>query len=251
MGEAIAAGGTEAHRAVFASAADDLDLLCRLHDREPDGPLLSALAERPARDWFGLSLAGSDAIAAYGLLDGFLARVAAGAEPNPLDALAADFAELYLTFGKRLSPSESYWLTEDHLERQEPMFSVRKWYAHYGVAAGDWRNRADDHLVHQLEFVALLLRDGGPDCLRDAGRFLDCHLLAWSPSFLGGVARRADTAFYAGLALATEAHLQAIRELLEAATGEARMPPPPLPGLGPVQRPEGSAPFMPGAGPGW
>lgn len=164
--------------------------------------------------------------------------------------MAADYADLYLTFAKRLAPNESYWLTEDHLERQEPMFAVRSWYRHYGLQARNWRNRADDHLVSQLEFVAALLDKHTGVAATDAGRFLDQHLLLWSRDWFGGVAMRAETPFYGGLALISQARIEAIRALLEVVTGEERKVP---------TKPQVSAPvadepncaYVPGTAPGW
>lgn len=239
-----AAALTAETKTALAAAAADLDLICRLFDREIDADLLATLAAGTSRDWFLLQTAGADAKAGFDLIDGYLA-----ANPDG-DALAADFADCHLTFAKRIAPNESFWLTEDHLERQEPMFSVRSWYAHYGLKAQNWRQRADDHLVCQLEFVAALLKDGRPHAVADAGRFLDRHLLRWSADFLGGVARRAETPFYAGLALVTAAQIEAVRALIELVTGEARttaidaapeQPP------GPAE----NCAYNPAAGPGW
>lgn len=215
---------THAADPVLALGAADLRLLCKLHDREPEEPALSQLAGEEVRHWFGLKLPEDNAGPGFNLLS--LALSDYGAHPQRrvafIENLAADYADLYLTFGKRLSPNESYWLTEDHIERQAPMFDVRGWYAHYHLEAPNWRMRPDDHLVHEMEFVAALLEDGRASALRDAGRFLDQHLLRWSRDFLGGVAQRASTPFYAGLALVTEAALQTIRMVLEEVTGEPR-----------------------------
>jgi hypothetical protein len=69
-----------------------------------------------------------------------------------LDELAADFAAIYLTGAFGASPSESYWLSDDHLVCQDAMFDLRKLYAENGLAVPDWRKRPDDHLVFQLQF---------------------------------------------------------------------------------------------------
>lgn len=234
-----------------APLAADLRLLCRLHDREVDAALIADLRSRPARDWFGLALSDAAATTGFGLLDRALADMPEPVDTQTLDALAADFADIYLTFGARVAPNESYWRTEDHLERQDPMFAVRAWYAHYGLAAQDWRKRADDHLIHEMEFVAALLEQNAPHAHRDAARFLDRHLLAWAPAFFAGVAAHAMTQFYAGLALVTLGHLQATRDLLELMTGEPRTVVSMVPDAkcgGPAQQ---VTSFMPGTGPGW
>lgn len=238
--------------ALAAAIADDLDLLCRLHDREPDAPLLTELRSRPARDWFALDLQDADSDAALARIDRALAAMPDPVDAATLDALAVDYAELYLTFARRVAPDESFWLTEDHLARQEPMFSVRIWYVRHGLAAPNWRRRADDHLVHQLEFVAYLLRQDSSATLRDAGRFLDQHLMRWSRQFLLGAADVARTGFYQGLELLTDAYLQKARALIESLAGERRS----IPSVDAdaVARPgsqDRPVPFLPGAAPGW
>lgn len=239
-------------RALAAAMADDLGLLCRLHDREPDAPLLTELQSRPARDWFALDLAGDDAETALACIDRALAAMPHPVDAATLDALAVDYAEIYLTFARRVAPDESFWLTEDHLARQEPMFSVRVWYVRHGLAAPNWRRRADDHLVHQLEFVAHLLRHDSAGSRRDAGRFLDQHLMRWSRQFLRGAADAARTGFYQGLELLTDAYLETTRALIESLTGEPRARP--AADAKAVARPGSEvtpAAYVPGNGPGW
>ena len=230
------------------TAAADLALLCRLHDREPTPELLLDLKAAPMAQWFGLSLNGRDAAAGFGLMDEFLGGVTAATAPATCETLAVHYADLYLTFGQRIAPNESHWLTEDHLERQQPMFEVREWYAHHGLKASDWRNRADDHLVHEMEFVAALLRQPGMVAVVDAGKFMDRHLLVWSRMFLGGMAQKAESPFYAALALITEATLQATRDLIVAATGAPRELFVPKLAAAPD---EACAPQAPEPGPGW
>lgn len=229
----------------------DLRLLCRLHDREVDAGLLDELRRIPVKDWFSLAFSTPEATTGLDLVGQALTTLPDPADHSVLDLLAADYADIYLTFGARVAPNESYWMTEDHLERQEPMFTVRDWYSHYGLAVNDWRRRADDHLVHELEFVASLLAMPEPHARLDAARFMDRHLLAWAPAFFAGTAARAGTPFYAGLALVSLSHLQATRDLLQAITGETRCEPPPLPGDGVSKDAEEAGSYHPGAGPGW
>jgi len=113
------------------------------------------------------------------------------------DDLAVDFAAIYLTHALRASPHESVWRDEDHLMLQEPTFAVRAFYRRHGVQVADWRQRPDDHLATELEFIALLLERGE---LKEAARFLRAHLLVWLPSFAARVSQRAATPFYAALA---------------------------------------------------
>jgi TorA maturation chaperone TorD len=206
--------------------ADDLMLLARLHAQEPGAELLAALRRQPLEQLFALRLDAAALAAPHRVLATYLDSLSEPVDVATCDDLAADFAALYLTGARRLSPSESYWLSDDHLERQQPMFAVRGWYQHYALQAGDWRRLPDDHIVLQLQFVAALLRDGRRAALRDAARFLDAHLLVWAPDFCAALAARAGSAFYAGLAPLTLACLDTLRELLQLATGVERTAPP-------------------------
>lgn len=236
---------------VIAAAAEDIATLARLLDREPDAELIVQLAGAPSRDWFGLSVTGEGAALGLALLDQYMKQATAtdASLAAAVEELAADYADLFLTFGKRLAANESFWLTDDHIERQEPMFDVRGWYAHYGVAAENWRMRPDDHLVLQLAFVARLLQSGNEAARLDAGRFLDRHLLRWSKDLFGGVARRADTAFFGGLALVSEAILEAVRTMLVEITGEPRKEETSSPEIGEAR--PALTPFVPGTAPSW
>lgn len=127
------------------------------------------------------------------------------------DDLAADFVAIYLTHGLRAAPYESVWRDEDHLMMQAPTFAVREFYQRHGVQVQDWRHRPDDHLSHELNFVAFLLERGQA---RDAARFLAEHLMTWLPDFAERVGQRAQTPFYAALALLTLACCKACQERL-------------------------------------
>ena len=193
--------------------------LIRLHDREPDVALFDALRQGGYAELVGVLLQGrADATVAAGLAE-VLDQMPDPVPAALLDEFAADFADAYLTHGYRAAPSESVWMTEDHLERQEPMFEVRAFYAHYGLEVPDWRSRADDHLVPELQFVAYLLAQATPDALADAEVFLDRHLLPWLPEFCLRVASRARFPFLAAATLLTRALMLALREDLAALSG--------------------------------
>ena len=218
MAEDLAPLGDEAaqHLALWAEA---LAPLIRLHDAEPDAALVDALRQGGYADLAGALLEGrEDAAAATAfarVLDGLVPPLAEAV----LDEMAADYADAYLNHGFRAAPSGSVWMTEDHLERQEPMFQVRGFYDHYGLSVPDWRKRADDHLVPELQFVAHLLRLGTPEALADAEAFLDQHLLPWLPDFCLRIAGSARHPFLAAAAVLTRALLLALRDDLAGVTG--------------------------------
>lgn len=196
-----------------------LGLIVRLHDREADLPLLDGLRAADLGEPLGALLAQSSDPGAAAAFRQALAELGEHLGTGVLDRLACDFADIYLTHGLRIAPSGSVWLTEEHLERQQPMFDVRAWYEHYGIAVPDWRCRADDHIVHELQFVQHLLGLGDSDALADAALFMDRHLLPWVPDFCRAIEARAETAFHRASARLSRAVLEVLRQWLEARTG--------------------------------
>ncbi len=201
--------------------AEDLRLLAALHGREPTSALLDSIERSTAARLFAFGPTGERAQLALQFFDQAVKET--GRDAEALDELAADHASIYLTHGHRASPCESPWVDPEGLIAQETMFSVREWYQHYGLRVPDWRLMADDHLVHQLLFLAHLFSlDDRPHALADAGRFLDRHLLRWFPHFADAVTARCWTAYWAGLAQVTDAWLEDLRTYLVAATGVPR-----------------------------
>ena len=242
----------EAERQPWLEAAARLEFLARLHDREFDAAFLDGLrgAQMPA--WLAERFPVPEVRAATTALEAALAELPDPLDAATLDALAADYAEIYLTFGYRISASGSVWLTEDNLERQEPMFAIRRWYRRYGAEAPDWRSRPDDHLVHQLQFLAFLLRRGEAEADADAARFLDASLLHWLRKFAQRMAERVPSPLYVAIAAETATILEALRDELATATGVAR----PVPEDAKTKRrptplPDLDRPFMPGLTESW
>lgn len=184
-----------------ALAAEDLRALAWLHEAERSPAMLVALYEHGFPDTLCLSPAEQPARQAMDAALAALAGRGDGSLPaSSGDELAADFAAIYLTHGLRAAPFESVWLDEDHLIMQGPTFAVREFYKRHGMQVRDWRQMTDDHITHELQFVALLLER---DEQREAARFLGQHVMAWLPAFAQRVAQRAATPFYAALALLT------------------------------------------------
>ena len=237
-----------------AAVAEDLLALAVLHDRELDRELIHALWRDCYEDFLGLRLHGERAAQALGLLREGLTEIPTELCQATLDRLAADYADIYLTYGLRASPCESVWLDDDSLILQEPTFQVRAWYRRYGLAVTDWRIRSDDHLVYELRFLAHLLEgEGEPVDLGEVARFMDEHPLRWVSQFAERVAARCETQFYAGLALLTAAYLDELRELVAELTGIPRPTAEKLadstaPAPGPL---EVEGPYLPGVAPSW
>lgn len=256
MGKHMAASSTppkpravpEAARGTLIAASEALGLLIRLLDREADAALLTGLRAIQAPDLFAALLPEAEGQTGAKVLRLALDDLPEAPADADLDALAADYADIFLTHGYRIAPNASVWLTEEKLERQGPMFEVRDWYAHYGITVPDWRKRADDHIVHELQFLGLLLDLGTETALQDAAHFLDQHLLPWVPEFSRRMAARARMPLYAATGLICAAYLEALRDRLEALTGLPRRPRPPLRSAIPDPEP---APFVPGAAESW
>lgn len=225
-----------------AALADDLDGLARLHDREIDEALIAALVTVGFPDNFAL-LPDDEAREAMraafdNLSHGDSLRSSQGDslrsqknwgnaafadDVSCADALAADYAGIYLTGACGASPYESVWLSDEHLTCQLPMFELRALYEQAGLAVDDWRKRYDDHFVLQFQYLAHQLRNETVP-LAILGRFLDEHLAYWFDDFTRAVVQRADTDFYRSLALLTANWLARLRELIEELSGEARTP---------------------------
>lgn len=201
--------------AFTTALTDDLDALIRLYDREVDAATLSVFQTLD----FPLNLALLPEPGESRTLFTTLHQVVQGLDSraSTLDALAADYAGLWLNGG--VSPYESVWLDEDHLTCQQPMFELRTLYAQSGLQVADWRQRYDDHLVLQLQFVRHLLAQPALDAAALA-TLIDEHLGYWLPDFVAQVCQRADTDFYAGLSRITQVWLEMLRLWLAEEQGQ-------------------------------
>lgn len=187
--------------------AEDLQQLIRLHDVEIDTEVWAAL-QQVEFPW-QLSFLPQDA-AGQQMLE--LLGEAVVTPPN-VDELAADFAAIYLTAAYGTSPYESVWVTDEHLTAQQPMFEWRDIYAADGLQLDPQEQRYADHLVLQLIWLHEMLHQ--PFTVAAWQRILpilDEHLLYWLPDWAAQVVKRADTAFYAGLAGLSVTWLQQLRQ---------------------------------------
>jgi TorA maturation chaperone TorD len=220
---------------VAAALAEDAATLALLHDRELTPAVMAELKRIRFPENLGLSPTGEASLGSFEMMRMAVASLPEIPDAGILDELAADFAGIYLTGAYGASPSESFWLSDDHLVCQEAMFDLRALYAERGLAAPDWRTRPDDHLVFQLQFLARRLDAVvTADDWHSLAGFLDFHLLRWLPDFAGRIADRSETMFYAALAVLSDAWLQQVRDLIASHLGEAR------PGRGEIEAHLGS-----------
>lgn len=239
--------------AVGLALAGDAEALAALHDCELTPAMLAALADGDFASGLALSPTSEHARQALGALAEGIASLPAPDDGNGMDALAADYAAIYLTGAYSASPVESVWIDDDHLVCQGPMFAWRALHGAAGLAPPDWRQRADDHLVLQLQYIAHALREARtPAQWRTLADVLDTHPLRWIDDFAACVAQRAHEPFYVGLAVYTAAWVDGLRDVLAQALGEPRPTReeiearlrPAAPEAVPVK-------FFPGAAPSW
>ncbi len=241
-------------RVQLEQAAEFISVLARLHDREADAELLNGLREEKVLVWMAELVETELASKAVRALEASLADLPTPIDEETIDTLAAEYTDIYLTHNYSIGTTGSVWLTDEHLERQQPMFDVRELYDHYGIKVENWRIRPDDHLVCELQFVQHLCQLGTVNAALDMVYFLDKHLLSWLPDFAELVARRPTASFYIASALLTNGFMQELRDLLEDITGIER----------PVEEPEASnedlttlydaeidRPYMPGISESW
>lgn len=195
--------------------AEDLQLLATLHDHEPEAALLTELKSMSFPSDLTLLLDTQPGIESVALMHQALSSLPDEPDQPVLDELAADYASIYLNHNISASPEESVWIDEDSLKFQDSMFQVRTWYETHGLGIPDWRLRADDHLVYQLQFAAWLLsQDDDMEKLEKAATFMDEHLLRWLGNFAERVIARCDTAYFAGVAGITAAYCETLRDIL-------------------------------------
>lgn len=240
----------QSEQMALSVAADGLAILIRLLDREVSADLIAEMKRADAGAMFAEIAPVGQGREAGEALQAALDALPDRPDTPTLDDLAADFADCFLTHAYRLSPSGSVWMTEERLERQEPMFAVREWYEHYGLSAPDWRIRADDHLVHELQFVHHLLTLGNRVAAVDAAHFMDLHLLPWVPEFGRRMHDRCATRLLGATGGLLATYPLAIRELLAELTGEE----PRIAPL-PADKPHPKAPerelYIPGVSASW
>lgn len=202
-------------RQLATLAAADLEILATLHDREIDPSMLARIEAAGFPENLALCPQSPRAEAAVRLLRQSLDELHDDPAPARFDAIAADFAAIYLNHSLRAAPMESVWRDDEQLAMQGPMFEVRAWMARHGLAVANWRLRPDDHLVHELLFLAHLLRgESSEAAFAEAADFLDRHLLLWIEDFANRVATRCATGIYAGLNLLTAFYVGELRDLL-------------------------------------
>jgi TorA maturation chaperone TorD len=255
--DATPSSADEALRPFAEALAADIGLLASLHDRELTAEVAEAARACSIAEQLALTLASPAGRTAVAAFDEALKELPVTLDAEVIDELAAQYADVYLRHTYRVAPSESVWLTEDGLERQEPMFKAEHWYRRHNLKVDDWAQRPADHLVIELRFLAYLASEAkDKDGLADLARFLDEHPLRWLERFAATLAKYHGPPLYRALASLTAAYLDEAREYLADITGVAR----PVAQVEPAKSkaaPEKTCadpddrPYMPGVAPSW
>lgn len=212
---------TDSLKKLWQLCSEDLALLARLHAYELDQQTLDLLEK--SQFPYSLALSVDEGVNSEKPVQPLLKKALEEifSKEVSLDDLAADFSAIYLNVAYQASPNESAWLDDDHLERQEPMFEVRNWYTKYKLSIENWRVRQDDNLSLQLLFLSHLLKmEKVP--LADIAHFMDFHLLRWVDEFAEKIFQRAETGFYATLALLTSRYANELRDIAAEILAEPR-----------------------------
>jgi TorA maturation chaperone TorD len=205
------------------AVAHDLTLLATLHDKELTPELAAEIKGLQFPLSLGLHLDDRKAESVRTMLFEEIQNWPREFPDSLQHELAADYAAIYLNHYCNASPQESVWIDDDHLAWQEPMFQVREIYGQFELGVDNWRIRADDHLVTELQFIAYVLTlPDAPEHLSLIACFLDEHLLRWASQFGERVAKRCSTPFYAGLGLLTALYCETFRDLLAAILEQPR-----------------------------
>jgi TorA maturation chaperone TorD len=168
----------------------------------------------------------------YALLRRFFQQTASDDAGAVETELAADYASLFLSIGRKpVPPYESVFTSAERLLMQRARDEVLAIYREEGLDRSDDFKEPEDHIAIEFEFMGYLCQkalesldadetEAAKGSLQKQKEFLDKHLLVWVPQFCKDVQKSARTDFYKAIAQITEEHLSyesdAIAELMEA-----------------------------------
>jgi TorA maturation chaperone TorD len=122
-------------------------------------------------------------------------RLADAFARQPLEELLVDYTRLFLGPGPvAAQPYARVWMNGE-----QPILPM---YAEAGLEMDEGFRDLPDHITAELEFLYVLIYQGGPENLRQ--RFLKEQLGPWVRPFTHAVKGGAETAFYRELAELTE-----------------------------------------------
>lgn len=160
------------------------------------------------------------------IADGFkqIASYASNLKESDLEIvrleLAVEFAGLFLGVWHMPShPSESSYMTKEHLVMQKPRDDVLKVYRSMGADKAGNFAEPEDHIALELQFMAYLcektnaaLKDSNfieaKKCLEVQRDFLNEHLGKWVPRLTADILKLARSEFYKAVAKITKGYLE-------------------------------------------
>lgn len=143
---------------------------------------------------WGKALTAAAGLASEYGLDASTFEKAARAEQPSAEALAREYAKLFLGVGEITLPlSESAWTSEKHLLSQKAQLDVRRAYADAGVACSGFMGLPDDHIGIELGFMAVLILK---EDLAAASDFFSEHPARWLPALAKALCEHPDARFY-------------------------------------------------------
>ncbi len=98
-----------------------------------------------------------------------------------------------------VQPFGSYWLENDQCLMGRSTLEVKKMMAEHGIEIAEDTGFLPDHIVSELEFMALLASQDNEKALQTQQQLLEQHLALWIPRFIAAL-RAANPASYYQLA---------------------------------------------------
>jgi anaerobic sulfite reductase subunit A len=204
-------------------------ILAHLFSKEVDQATYASLLKT---DWASVA-----AIPAMGAGAAKINHYLEQSAPDILTQLAADYAQTFLD-GVTITgayPYESVYTSKDRLLMQEARDLVLEIYRQEELAVIPQHAEPEDHIAFELELMRHYCKKSiaaletheialAIQILEKQFFFLENHLLNWTPKFFEDVTRIAQTDFYQGLALLTEAFLNLEKEAIPGLLEELQTP---------------------------
>ncbi|MEM1994309.1 MAG: molecular chaperone TorD family protein [Nitrososphaerales archaeon] len=140
--------------------------------------------------------------------------------------LAVEYANLFLGVQQIVPhPSESVYLSEEHLLMQKQRDEVVEMYRQIMVEVLPDFTEPEDHIAVELAFMAYLSEktatsleqnkiDEALQYIKYQKRFLDEHLTRWVPMLCRDILNGAKTSFYQGIAMITRGFVAADKDIV-------------------------------------
>jgi TorA maturation chaperone TorD len=146
------------------------------------------------------------------------------------EALACEFAALFIGPGEHISPYESIYVPDSSgrvgYYWGECTVDMKNWVEHYSLKISDGFKSIPDHISVELEFMQRLVEqermawergdeETAKRCMEVERRFFEKHLIKWIPAFCDKVMEKAELDFYREVAKLTKSFIiQEYRDLL-------------------------------------